>query len=244
MPSIKKHTKIQEKNHENQINDPSFYLEEKVIKKLDNVVITNRRQSQRIEDMTYYKKLGEEYYNLYLEIITEKEKRNKIEMSFIEESTNKMIEIINNKISVIEKYNNHEKESNVFSKLDDNSFVDYEFPLQLTKEKMLKIHDMFILDYNKTIVTFNNHLENLKFDEDVIGSEYWQIIQKRLNELTISIDEERKQLEKEKLELEESISTLNIKIEKEEIRQLAKKKVLESQKLKLLEELNNLSSHN
>uniref|UniRef100_A0A0K0DWC7 Uncharacterized protein n=1 Tax=Strongyloides stercoralis TaxID=6248 RepID=A0A0K0DWC7_STRER len=244
MSTVKKHSKIQEKSHENEINEPSSYLDDQSIKKLKNIVITDRRQSQRIEDIKYYKNLGNDYYNLYLEIISERQKRNQIEKSFIEESVNEMIQIINNKISIIQGYNNHEIKSIGFPILDDNSFVDYESSLQLTKEKMLKIHEMFILDYNKAIATFKDYLENLKSDEDIVGAEYWAIIQERLQKLITSIDEEKKQLEKEKLELEEDISILNVKIEKEEIRQLARKKVLESQKAKLLEELDNLSSHN
>uniref|UniRef100_A0A0N5CGK8 Uncharacterized protein n=1 Tax=Strongyloides papillosus TaxID=174720 RepID=A0A0N5CGK8_STREA len=244
MPTTKRHTKVQEKGHEDDVVEVPINLEEETIEKLKNVIITEKRHYQRLEDIQYYKNLGEKYYNLYLDILSERQKRYEIERLFVEESIDMMIDIINKKIETIQEYNNHEKETNLFLKLDDNSFVDYESSLEVAKEKISNIHDIFISDYTKAIGTFEDYLENLKFDEDVIETEYWQKIHKRFEELQASMDDERKQLEKEKLKLEESISALNIKIEKEEIRQLARRKVLESQRAKLLEELDSLSSSN
>uniref|UniRef100_A0A0K0FG68 Uncharacterized protein n=1 Tax=Strongyloides venezuelensis TaxID=75913 RepID=A0A0K0FG68_STRVS len=240
MPITKRHTKIQEDENV----DIPINLEEETIKKLKNVIITEKRHYQRLEDIQYYKNLGEKYYNLYLDILSERQKRYEMERLFVEESVDMMIDILNKKITTIEEYNNHEKETNLFLKLDDNSFVDYESSLEETKKKISEIHDIFIADYTKAIGTFEDYLENLKFDEDVIETEYWQKIHKRFDEIQASMDDEREQLQKEKLKLEESISALNIKIEKEEIRQLARRKVLESQKAKLLEELDSLSSNN
>uniref|UniRef100_A0A0N4ZNQ0 Uncharacterized protein n=1 Tax=Parastrongyloides trichosuri TaxID=131310 RepID=A0A0N4ZNQ0_PARTI len=227
--------------HDNGIHKPSTNLNDDVKNKIKNIVITEKREEQRLEDKTFYKDSGIKYYNLYYELIKEKEKRNEIEINFIDKSISKMIELIKKKVFTIENYNTNEKISNINQKLDNNSFVDFESSLMNVRNKIKLIHEMFINDYRNSIAIFQDCLDNLKFDEDVIETKFWKTIQGKIIELNNSINDERKQLQKEKLEIEETISLLNVKIEKEEIRQLAKKKIIEAQKIELLKELEALS---
>uniref|UniRef100_A0AC35U2Q6 TSNAXIP1_N domain-containing protein n=1 Tax=Rhabditophanes sp. KR3021 TaxID=114890 RepID=A0AC35U2Q6_9BILA len=202
------------------------------IEMIENRLITNQRTLERHENIEYFKRLGQQYYDFYKYLVEEKRKQKELKSEYFNDIlicyTNRLEEVIN----LIATFNNHE-----ISDSATNQFVDFQKDVVKEKTIIKGLHLILLNDYKHSENIFMQFLDDIKTDP---FTDYGGQFEKQFQDLLVSIEEERAMLKEEKSNLEEAISRLNLKIEKEEIRQLATKKVLGNKKSILVKELKEL----